>query len=129
MRESMRVDSAKAKQWGAVLERWRASGRSLRSFALSSGVSEPGLRYWQRRLAPPPPAGRAARRPGSGNSGGPLHPQSMIPVKIVAVEEARVSLKAGAEPCIELHLVSGVEVRVPSGFSAEDLRRLLEVLR
>ena len=127
MRESMRVDSAKAKQWGAVLERWRASGRSLRSFALSSGVSEPGLRYWQRRLAPSP-AGAAAGRPGAGNRRRPSPKPAMIPVKIIS-DDARVSPEVRPELFLELRLVSGVEVRVPSGFSGEDLRRLLEVLR
>ena len=52
----------------------------------------------------------------------------MIPVRIIS-DDARVSPEVRPELFLELRLVSGVEVRVPRGFSAEDLRRLLEVLR
>ncbi len=82
-----------------VLKRLDASGLSTRAFARREGLNVQRLYRWQRVLA-----GRDAARP------------------------AFVEVVGGAPAGLEVVLRSGVVLRVPSGFDAEAVRRLVDAL-
>jgi hypothetical protein len=92
----------------AILERYRASGRTQRAFAEAEGVPLSTLTFWLGRRGQVERAGKA---PGS---------------RLVAVR-LRAEAAPLAEPPegFELTLPHGIEVRVPASFAEEALRRLL----
>jgi len=87
----------------AVVAGWRESGRSLSSYCSQIGVKRERVSRWAARLE----AGRSEVR---------FHP--------VAVVERTTS----DGEAIELELSGGERLRLPAGFEAEDLRRILLVL-
>jgi hypothetical protein len=87
-----------------IVEAWRASGESLGEFARRHRVDARRVARW------------AGRVEGS----------AVAPVRFHPVRLARPADGGGS--AIEIHLVGGQRVRVPSGFQAEDLRRVLAVL-
>ncbi len=88
-----------------VVGAWQRGGRSLASFAQEHGVEAARVARWAARL-------RAAE--GSVR----FHP-----VRVIGVSRR----DGGAEP-LEVVLGNGRRVRVPAGFVAEDLQRVLDVL-
>lgn len=88
-----------------VLARWEASGLSQVAFCRSEGITTVTLARWRREF------GDESKPPES-------------PVRFVKVE---VGGGAGSA-VIEVDLASGHRLRVPPGFSAEDLERILAVL-
>jgi hypothetical protein len=82
------------------------SGLSLRSFAESKGIKPATFYVWSRRL-------RIRER---AVSSGP----AMLPVHVLPRPPSR--------GCFEVTLVSGRELRVPSGFDEGELARLVAVL-
>jgi hypothetical protein len=88
-----------------VVAAWRESGTSLAAFARERGVDAARVARWSARL-------RAASEQVR------FHP--------VRVMDAGHS--AGRPDLMELVLVDGTRVRVPAGFAAADLGRLLDVL-
>jgi len=89
-----------------VVEAWRASGEGLGAFAKRYGINRRRLGRWAGELGP-----KAEET------------VAFHPVRLVAA--ARPA--QGGEP-IEIELGEGVRVRVPGGFAAEDLERVLGVL-
>jgi hypothetical protein len=89
-----------------VVEAWRRSGETLSGFGRRYGVDPRRLARWARRLG------------GGGDGSVRFHP-----VRLVAPSPAA----EGGGP-IEIQLAGGQRVRVPGGFAAEDLRRVLSVL-
>ncbi len=87
-----------------VVEAWRNSGESLSGFARRHGVDPRRVARWAWRVEGSAPA----------------------PVRFHPVRLAEHGDGNGA--AIEIHLVGGQRVRVPPGFQAEDLRRVLAVL-
>jgi hypothetical protein len=87
-----------------VIARWRASGTSKASFCREAGIATVTLGRWLRKLE----VERAVER---------------SPV-LVEVGRRERPVRDG----YEVVLPGGVEVRVPAGFSDEDLARLLRVL-
>jgi hypothetical protein len=89
-----------------VVEAWRHSGQTLSEFAGRYGIQARRLGRWAGQLEPEEEAVRfhpvrlVARQNGEGRSGEP----------------------------IEIVLGDGRRVRVPRGFAAEDLERVLSVL-
>ena len=88
-----------------VVGEWRRSGRSLRQFASERGVSRQRLGRWVARLAAESEMGIA------------FHP-----VRVVGASAA-----IDQKP-IEIVLVGGTVVRVPSGVDEAELVRVLSVL-
>jgi hypothetical protein len=88
-----------------IVEAWQQSGETGVAFARELGVHPRRLRWWASRLGRPQPT--AVR----------FHP--------VRVASADTSQR---EVWIEMDLGNGPRVRVPPGFAAEDLRRVLAVL-
>jgi len=87
-----------------VVAAWRASGEGLVEFARRHGVDRRRVGRWAQRLAEPEPVR--------------FHP--------VRVREEEASPAQGG--AIEVDLPRGLRIRLPQGFEAEDLRRLLSVL-
>ena len=92
-----------------VVEAWRQSGQSLSRFAREQGVRAPRILRWAARLEVRP-SGRAV---------------DFQPVRLI--EAAGVATRAAVEP-IEVVLSDGRRVRVPEGFAAAELARVLAVL-
>jgi transposase-like protein len=88
----------------AVVAAWRASGESLSAFARRHGVRRGRVARWIRRL----------------ETVAPLH---FHPVRIIGALDAPESSAA-----IEIERPTGERIRLPRGFDADDLRRLLSVL-
>lgn len=90
-----------------VVEAWQASGEGLGAFAKRYGIHPRRVRRWASQL------------------GGKAEAAAVVfhPVRLVAAARP-------AEPgaLIEIVLGEGVIVRVPGGFAAEDLERVLGVL-
>lgn len=97
---------ASRSEWRRRVRRWQAGGLTAREFADRLGVRVNTLRYWKYVFD------RERRRPA---------PASLVEVTagpLLSVEDRRV----------ELELPTGHRLRVPSGFDAEALRRLLAML-
>jgi len=89
-----------------AVEAWKESGEGLTAFARGHGIKPRRLRQWATRL-------EVASESIS------FHP--------VQVVEALPEERAQRDP-IEIVLGEGCSVRVPAGFAAQDLERVLEVL-
>lgn len=101
---------ARLRYWRArdarvVVEAWRESGETRAAFARRHGIEPKRLSRWVAELEGP---GEAVR----------FHPVRLV-------EAARPDERG--EP-IEIVLGDGCSVRVPAGFAAEDLERVLRVL-
>jgi len=90
-----------------LLARRERHGWSWAELSRRSGMPVWKLRWWHRRLARKRPATRSRR--------------AFVPVKVI---ESRA---AGCSP-LEVITPSGFRILVPGGFSAEDLRRVVEAL-
>lgn len=86
-----------------VVEAWRRSGEPVSEFAGRYGIHPGRLRRWAGQLE---------------------EPVRFHPVRLVGREEHR---RRSGE-AIEVVLGDGCSVRVPPGFAAEDLERVLSVL-
>jgi hypothetical protein len=95
----------------AVLDAWRASGLRLSEFARDQGLSPKRLARWRRRLE------------GAEFAAAP----AFHPVQLLGLAESGGAIGVGDR--IEIVLGAGCEVRVPPGFAAEDLARVLDVLQ
>ena len=92
-----------------LVEAWRSSGETLARFARRHGVERPRLSRWVVRLEGV--AGEALR----------FHPVRLV-------DQRREPDSGGHGAPIEIQLNGGQRVRVPRGFEAEELRRVLAVL-
>jgi hypothetical protein len=111
-------DPAKERHWRRLVRRWEQSGLSVREFCDWQSLSEPSFYGWRRELAgrDPDPVCReakAARRVTPA--------EQFVPVRVLSDEPAAF----GSVPVVEVHLPSGVRLRVPAGF---DRRTLADVL-
>jgi hypothetical protein len=88
------------------LEAWRESGQSLTAFAESHAIHPERLGRWHRLL-------RTQTQGGVG-----FHPVRVRLDGAPSAEAERIELVLGSARCI----------RLPHGFDAEDLRRLLLVV-
>ena len=98
-------DEKKEQQWQRRIERWRASGLSVRAFCARHGLATASFYHWRRMLQR-----RAAGEP------------AFVPVQVVA---DAVPTQPSA---LEVVLTDGRAVRIAPGFDAATLRRLLAVL-
>jgi transposase len=104
--------------WAKRIERWKDSGLTAKEYATEAGVNAHSLTWWKWRLSTPPKT-KAESRPRRVARG--ASSQAGTPVTFVELPAT------GAEP-LEIVLPSTVRIRVPSGFDAAALRRLLEAL-
>jgi hypothetical protein len=90
--------------WEQRLEEWRSSGLSMRGYCRREGVSFNGLRYWK---------GKSQERQGERGA-----------VKLAVSAAAAM----GATRLIEVVVAERFTVKVPRGFEASDLERLIRSL-
>jgi hypothetical protein len=103
---------ANRERWQAEVEAWRASGQTLSGWARKRGISRDALVYWKQRI-PPVAAPRVPSRP----------PLTLIPIRPSRPEAstiAPIELVDDARP--------GLRIRLPAGFDAVSLARLLDLL-
>jgi hypothetical protein len=93
----------RAAEGRVMVDAWRRSGQGLGAFARRHGVQRKRVAWWASRLQ-----GEAANE------------LSFHPVLLTG--------KPGEREGIELETSSGWRVRLPRGFEAEELRRVLTVL-
>lgn len=107
-------DGGKESYWRRVLEQWRCSGRTVRWYCLQHGLSEPSFYAWRRSIQQRDwQAARSGQhRPVTRDS-----VATFVPVTVVA-----------PAPALEVVLGDGRSIRVPAGFDAATLQRLLAVL-
>jgi len=98
-------DEQKEQQWQRRIERWRASGLSVRAFCARHGLATASFYHWRRMLQR-----RAAGEP------------AFVPVQVVA---DAVPTQPSA---LEVVLAGGRTVRVAPGFDVATLCQLLSVL-
>lgn len=108
--------------WVRRIERWRESGLSAKEFAARHGFKATTLSHWSWRLRQEKTRETTAQvqqahRPRRVSTA-PLAPLSFIEVSPALAEER-----------FELELTDGRRIRIPSGFTAEALQRLLGVLQ
>lgn len=134
MKRIRRCDLKKQAYWEAVVQRWQASGKSVREYCRIEGLQEYSLYFWRRELvrrgrglvasAPEPAAAELAPAARSTQQDRPLRRSScsFLPVRVVE--------GAGAESprAVEIVLTRGCTVRVPSGFDRQTLLDVLAVL-
>ena len=107
---------AAAKRWAKRVERLERSGLTIRTFAEREGLKAGSLSFWKWKLA----------QERGGRSGSvPVGPLKFVEL-MTAPDSAR-SITA-ASPGFEVLLRSGQTVRVPGGFDAAELARLVVVL-
>lgn len=110
---------AARERWAGLVRRWRRSGQTGREFAEATGVNAGTLAHWAWRLKREGKGG-AARTPKR-------RPRS---VRVPAPEGRFVELivDGPADGRFELEFGDGRRVRIPVGFDAAALGRLLAVL-
>ena len=99
-----------------VVEAWRMSGQSVEEFATMHGLGARRLRRWAKRL------GQARARISEPSAKLALMKLRFHPVEVVGGERPARSSAMVIERADEWR------VRVPAGFAAEDLERVLQVL-
>jgi hypothetical protein len=102
-----------------VVQAWRTSGLALSRFAADHGVSPSRLSRWARRLGTQQPVKPRELERGCASASGR---------KLRFHRVDLVGSERGHSDVIEVVLRDGRRVRLPAGFSAEDLGRVLEVL-
>jgi hypothetical protein len=107
-------------RWRRLIAEQERSGRSVRAFAEEKGISAWSLYGWRSRLgvAGGRCRGRTARRRDGDGA-------ELVPVDVV-VGGARAV--AASEPQLSIEL-GDVRVRVARGFDADEVARLVRVLR
>lgn len=107
------VTSAAAARWGKRVERLERSGLSVRTFAAREGLKAGSLSFWKWKLA-------QGQRPRAA----PVSPIKFV--ELTAAPAVTVAPAAGAG--FEVVLRAGRTVRVPAGFDAAELGRLVVAL-
>jgi hypothetical protein len=109
-------DGGKESYWRGVLQHWRRSGQTVRSYCREHVLSEPSFYMWRRTIEQRDrQAARSCRhrRATHHRDGGP----TFVPVTLLA-----------PAPALEVVLGDGRTIRVPAGFDAATLQRLLAAL-
>ena len=109
---------ASRREWSRLVMRWRSSGKTSKEFAGATGLNASTLLWWSSRLRSEQRLQKAsgtARRAGNEPS-------------FAEVALAEVGSGVGDDR-FELELGSGRRLRIPAGFDALALERLLAVLK
>jgi hypothetical protein len=110
MSEISRGGTEKARHWQEVLRAQEASGLSQAAFCRERGISAGTLAWWKRQLRRPGPAKRRMRRRTKETGAG-----------FIEIGLGHVATPVG----YEILLSRGRAVRVPGGFDARELSRLI----
>ncbi|HEY4340274.1 MAG TPA: hypothetical protein VGM97_10050 [Steroidobacteraceae bacterium] len=122
MGRKWRRDPAKERFWRRTLQEWRRSGLSVREFCDWQSLSEASLYAWRRELAKRDGEAVPRGAPPARNRSTARSP--FVPVHVVA----DAASDSRASDLLELHLPTGVRLRVPSGFDRQTLTDVLNAL-
>lgn len=113
-----KLKSGRAAFWRKLIERRRRSGLSVERCCAEAGVSPASFYQWQRKFRSEGVAGReaAAGRPASSR---------LVPVRLVDDDAIRFG---GASDVLEVELPGEIRLRIPAGYDAATLRRVVSVL-
>lgn len=120
-------DLGKERFWRRLLRLWRRSGRTIRAFCAEHRVSEASFFAWRRTIADrdrrhfAPPDCRTTERRDAPQQATADQP-TFVPLRIVP------TLAGNPSTAFEVVLKDERVVRVPPGFDAASLRKLLAVL-
>jgi transposase len=95
-------------KWAARVGHWRKSGLTAGEFASSAGLNVSTLRWWSSKL-------KAAALPEDRDA--PVSPLTFVEMTSAMAREP-----------IEIVLVSGVRLRIPSEFDVASVARLVDML-
>ena len=117
----MLTGMTKEARWGELVRAWRASGQTARAFAMSRGVSDSSLRWWEKQLAkrsaveaPPPSAGARLAKPAPRS---PSLARVVRPGEDVADKDGGIALVVGE-----------ITIAVRRGFDRTLLREVVQAL-
>jgi transposase len=96
-------------EWSKRVERWQRSGLSAEEFGAREGLKPKQLGWWRWRLRSSPPASAPEVQ--------------FLPVHVVDSSGP----PAGSGTTLEVALPNGRVIRVPSGFDAAMLERVLSI--
>jgi hypothetical protein len=102
-------------EWRKRVERWKDSGLTAQQYATELGIKASTLQYWKHKLGKPELA--------PGRESGRVSQVEALP----SLLELEPIVTASAAT-FELELGGGRRLRIPVGFDAPSLERLLEVL-
>ena len=106
----MKKDEARRREMAELVRDWRASGESVRAFALRRGVGAHVLHYWKGRVGAAP-AGTVLAAPRSNGL-------TFAPVQVLPEAAADIEVSFG----------NGTRVRVGVSANAALVRTVLQVL-
>ena len=130
-------DRGKERFWRQHLAAWRRSGRGVRDYCRSAGLSEPSFYAWRRVLAERQAARRtvaAARKAAATQQQAERQEPSttaaaFVPVRLIAESaESAVIAESAEAGRVEVVVRGGRVVRVAAGFAAATLREVVAVL-
>jgi len=112
---------ADRREWSRRVWAWRRSGKTAKEFAAETGLNAKTLLWWSTTLR----GERGARRAAGARRG--LKPRALERLEQLPI----VELSGGdvSDGRFELELATGRRLRIPAGFDAEALSRLLAVLK
>jgi len=111
--------------WEKRVVRWRESGLSAKEFAAELGVNVHTLTHWAWRLGQVDRAAPAEKRRRPAAAAPAAAPVPWL--EVVAPDHAATATPSASAPPFELVLVTGRTIRVPTGFEADALKRLIAV--
>lgn len=106
--------------WAKRVEWWKASGLTAAEFASRHGIAAASLKWWKWRLGSRGGEGAAKRqrsRSLARTAAAAISPLTFVEMTAAVRSEA-----------LELVFPNGLCIRVPAGFDAPALERLLDVL-
>ena len=109
--------------WAKRVQRWQDSDLTAAEFAAEIGVNPKTLSYWKWKLRRDGGQPQERSKSASATSKRSTPRKSQRRVKFVEVTPAAVTGQR-----IELVVDAGVVIRVPDGFEAETLRRVLQTV-
>jgi hypothetical protein len=113
-------DSVKERHWRRLVRQWGKSGLSVREFCDWQSLSEASFYAWRRKLADrDAQARRVEKTPPQATPVG-----QFLPVRVLADDPAGL----GLAPVVEVRLPSGVQLRIPAGFTRQTLADVITVL-
>jgi len=112
--------SAKHEEWSERVSDWRRSGKTSKEYAAEAGVKASTLLWWSTKLNRERvgPGRRGSARSQRAEPGGQHEQWPMVELSTGCIDER-----------FELELSAGLRLRIPAGFDAEALSRLLAVLQ
>jgi len=97
-------------KWRSLILAQERSGLTARDFAESRGIAPTTMYWWRSRL------GRRRAAP------------ELVPVEIVE-HDVTVERRGPRSPHFELQIDDAMMLRIPAGFDADELRRIVQSLR